>query len=180
MKRLAYLLVISTLLTACASQIPRPVRETPVGPNIDVVRGNVQQYLGTQVRWGGSIVAVENRPADTLLEIVARPLQAYGRPAEQGESTGRFLAHYNGFLDPTIYTKGRSITIVGKLTGEEQRPIDKYTYVFPVVAVEHYYLWEPLPRVPAYPPPYFYDPWSPYPYPYQWRHRHGRSYFPWW
>lgn len=178
MRRTAYLLAILTLLTACASQIPRPVRDTPVGPSIEVVRGDVQQYLGTQVRWGGSIVAVENRPADTVLEIVARPLQDYGRPAEQGESTGRFLARYNGFLDPTIYTKGRSITIVGKIAGEEQRPIDKYTYVFPIVAVEHYYLWEPLPQLPAYSPPYFYDPW--WPYPYSWRHRHGRTYFPWW
>src|SRR3569623_722142 len=144
-------------------------REVPLGPTLEMVRGHVQQYIGTDVRWGGSIVKVENRPAETVLEIVARPLQDYGRPAEVGESSGRFLARYSGFLDPMIYTKGRSVTVVGKIAGEEQRPIDKYTYGFPVVAIENYYLWEPLPSMPAYQPPYFYDPW--WPYPPSWRYR---------
>jgi len=169
MKRMTYLLLLSTLLGACASQVPRPIREAPLGPTLEMVRGHVQQYIGTDVRWGGSIVKVENRPAETVLEIVARPLQDYGRPAEEGESSGRFLARYSGFLDPMIYTKGRSVTVVGKIAGEEQRPIDKYTYGFPVVAIENYYLWEPLPSMPAYQPPYFYDPW--WPYPPSWRYR---------
>lgn len=177
MKRMLSLFLLPTLLIACASQIPRPIRDTPVGPSVEQVRGHVQQYIGTQVRWGGSIVSVENRPAQTVLEIVARPLQDYGRPSEEGESEGRFLARYDGFRDPTIYKKGRSITVVGTIAGEEQRLIDKYAYVFPVVAVEHYYLWEPLPQVPPYPPPYFYDPW--WPYPYSWRYRYGYPYYPW-
>src|SRR3569833_3578282 len=96
----------TTLHGACASQVPRPIREAPLGPTLEMVRGHVQQYIGTDVRGGGRIVKVEKRPAETVLEIVARPLQDYGRPAEEGESSGRFLARYSGFLDPMIYTKG--------------------------------------------------------------------------
>src|SRR3569832_2011328 len=104
MKRMTYLLLLSTLLGACASQVPRPNREAPHGPTLEMERGHVQQYIGTDERWGGSIVKVENRPAETVLEIVARPLQDYGRPAEEGESSGRFLARYSCFLDPMIFS----------------------------------------------------------------------------
>src|SRR3569832_2359742 len=91
MKLMTYLLLLSTLLGACASQVPRPNREAPLGPTLEMVRGHVQQYIGADERWGGSIVKVENRPAETELEIVARPLQDYGRPAEEGVGSGRFL-----------------------------------------------------------------------------------------
>src|SRR3569833_4783275 len=96
MIRMTYLLRLSSLLGACASQGPRPIREAPLGPTLELVRGHVQQYIGTDVRWGGSIVKVENRPAETVLEIVARPLQDYGRPAEEGESSKQKHARYSG------------------------------------------------------------------------------------
>lgn len=179
MKHAAYLVVLVVLLSGCASQIPLQIREAPAGsPALEQVRGQVPHYLGAQVRWGGTLVAVENRSAETWLEVVARPLQADGRPVEDGPSSGRFLARYNGFLDPVIFTKGRAITLVGAIEGEQQRPIDEYTYNFPVMGIESHFLWAPLPKPSSYPPPYWggsWWPYSPYPYPRHYRHR-----FPYW
>lgn len=177
MKRTILLILSTVLLGACATNIPKPIREAPPNsPTLEMLRGHVEEYKDVQARWGGTIASVENRPAETWLEIVSRPLQAYGRPAETGDSNGRFLARYKGFLDPMIFTKGRLITVVGKIEGEEQRQIDKFDYSFPVVAVDAFHLWEPLPPTPVYAPPYFFDPWWPYPYPS--RYRHGRPF--WW
>ncbi len=179
MKRAAYFIILTALLNACASRIPPQIREAPVGsPGLEQVRGHVPQYFGAKVRWGGTLVAVENRPAETWLEIVARPLQADGRPVEDGSSDGRFLARYSGFLDPVIFTQGRLVTVVGAVESEQQRPIDQYSYSFPVVAVESHYLWAPLPPPSSYPPPYwdgFRWPYPPYLYP-----RHSRHRFPYW
>jgi len=179
MKRMMMGLVLLTALGGCASRIPPQIREAPANsPTEQVVRGHVQQFVGTPVRWGGSIGAVENRAAETWVEIVSRPLQGNGRPEEELDSSGRFLARYTGFLDPMIFTKGRLITVTGKVEGEEQRPIGKFVYSFPVVAIGSYYLWPPLPPAPRYPPSYWNDPWWPGPYfssPWYLRHR-----YPYW
>src|SRR3569623_155255 len=151
MKRMMMGLVLLTALGGCASRIPPQIREAPaISPTEQVVRGHVQQFVGTPVRWGGSIGAVENRAAETWVEIVSRPLQGKGRP----------------------------ITVTGKVEGEEQRPIGKFVYSFPVVAIGSYYLWPPLPPAPRYPPSYWNDPWWPGPYfssPWYLRHR-----YPYW
>ena len=57
-----------------------------------------------------------------------------------------------------------------------RRPIGEYEYLFPIVAVEGSYLWQPVETLPppAYPGPWwYYDPWYPYPWPY---YRHPRYY----
>src|SRR3569623_3590716 len=108
MRRMMTVLFLLTALGGCASQIPPQIREAPTySPTEQVVRGHGQQFIGTPVRWGGSIAAGENRAAETWVEIVSRPLQGNGRPEEELDSSGRFLARYPGFLDPMIFTKGR-------------------------------------------------------------------------
>src|SRR3569623_2145631 len=176
MKRMMMGLVLLTALGGCASRIPPQIREAPANsPTEQVVRGHVQQFVGTPVRWGGSIGAVENRAAETWVEFVSRPLQGNGRPEEELDSSGRCLARDTGVLDPMIFTNGRLITVTGKVEGEEQRPIGKFVYSFPVVAIESYYLWPPLPPTPRYPPSYWNDTWWPGPSfssPWYLRHRY--------
>lgn len=173
MLRALNLMLLAALLGACASNIPQPIREAPPSsPSVEAVVGHVQEYAGTKVRWGGSIAAVDNQASQTVLEIVSRPLGAYGRPTDSGESRGRFLARYNGFLDPMVYAKDRLVTVVGTIDGEEPRAIGKFTYPFPVVRVENIHLWEPLASPPTYPPMYWYDPWWPYPYSWRYPYRH--------
>src|SRR3569623_619718 len=134
MKRMMMGLVLLTALGGCASRIPPQIREAPANsPTEQVVRGQVQQFVGTPVRWGGSIGAVEIRAAETWVEIVSRPLQGNGRPEEELDSSGRFLARYTGFLDPMNFTKGRLITVTGKVEGEEQRHNGTIDNSFPIV-----------------------------------------------
>ena len=159
----------SLLLIGCASQVPRAVSEPPPSKlSVAEARAN-QGPLGTPVRWGGIIAKVENHPNETWIEIVERPLDSNGRPRQVDQSGGRFLARFDGFLDPTIYTPGRAITVAGTLQENITRPIGNYPYTFPVVKVTSFYLWPPeqVYRDPWYDPWYpwhdpFYDPWSPF------------------
>ena len=157
--RILSLIFLATLLSACASGIPENIRTPPPGsPNVAQVRSNVQQYVGTKVRWGGVIAKVDNEKSRTLVEIVSRPLNGDGRPKQTNTTEGRFIAVFNHFLDPSIYAKDRELTVVGTLTGEETRTIGQYPYRYPMVAVQESYLWEPRPAY--YYPAWYYDPWD--------------------
>lgn len=181
MKHLWVLAVLGvTTLGGCATT-PDPVRDADVQPlSVEAVRKAPSEHIGKRVRWGGSIVSVENRADRTVIEVVARPLRDSGAPLITAAGDGRFHALVPGFLDPTDYTSERWITVVGTVSGVENGRIGEYEYEFPIVAVEHHRLWRKLSDVaPAtYPPPGYYpwwwDPWYPaYPYPY-------RPYHPYW
>lgn len=159
------LLVAAVLLGACASNVPAPIREAPPAqPQPDEARAEVSRYDGSTVRWGGVIAAVSNRPEDTLIEVVARPLGSSGRPRETDATQGRFLARVPGFLDPAVYAPGREITVTGRVAGLEPRPVGEYPYPYVRVDVDSHHLWavrEPV-RDPYYYSPWWYDPWYPY------------------
>jgi outer membrane lipoprotein len=161
------------LLSACASGVPDPIRQTPPS---DVRMTEVQRapasFRGTLVRWGGAIVTVRNLKDETQIEIVSRRLDSSGRPLAEDRSEGRFLAKLAGFLDPAIYAAGRDITVNGRVEGAITQAIGEHSYTYPVVQVEHIYLWEPLPplRYRDY-DPFWHDPFYPWGYPYWPYHR---------
>ncbi len=165
-------LFLTLVLTGCASDIPRPIREAPA-ENIPLAQAlrNPEQHRGTRVRWGGAITAVENRRDETWIEIVERPLDAGGQPRDTDKSAGRFLARVQGFLDPAIFAPKRLVTLAGALDGNSTRTIGEHPYTYPVVRIEHIYLW-PIPSKAThhyYRSPYWYDPWYPWGYPYPYR-----------
>ncbi len=171
-----YPVLLLVLLTGCAS-MPEPLRDGPEhGPDPAQVRAASAQYMGMAVRWGGMIARVDNGPAESVVEIVARPLSGSGRPRETDQTAGRFLARITGFIDPAVYATGREFTLVGTIEGTERRNIGEHPYTYPVVRATGHYLWPARPALtqePFYHPPfhrwpYYYDPWYPYgPYPYR-------------
>jgi outer membrane lipoprotein len=166
MNRLGIIMLGATLLAACASQIPEQIRNVPENsPSVSAARAGIKRLIGARVRWGGTIANVENRESQTWIEVVARDLQDNARPRDSDRSQGRFLARVDGFLDPAIYSKGREITVVGSLDGQQTRAIDKYEYRYPVVDVQSYYLWERIADEPYARDPYLYSPlYSPFYY----------------
>lgn len=158
-------MAVSLFLAGCATRVPAPLRDIP-SPQVSVaqVRQDAEKFIGTRVRWGGSIAVVENRPSETLIEIVSQPLDRDGRPQLTRATGGRFLAKLPDFLDPLIYGERREITVVGTLRGQVTRKIGHYEYTFPVVAVDSHYLWERVTYPSLAPIDWWrYDCW-PYPY----------------
>lgn len=182
MRRVTPIWFLLLWLTACATNVPEAIREAPPG-NLTLadVQRDVAAYIGQRVRWGGRIAAVENRAKETLLDIVAQPLDSDGRPHSGDTSLGRFLTRVDGFLDPAVYAKGRLVTVAGSVEGALTRPIGEYPYRYIAVKADTVKLWEPVERQVRYRDPFydpFYDPfwpsrvypwYAPYPfYPY-WR-----------
>lgn len=179
----AIAILLMTLLAGCSST-PTALRDAPrESPLLSQVRAQPEAYVERRLRWGGTIATIENLPQTTRIEVVARRLTRNGEPIQEDRSEGRFLAQFDHFLDPGIYTTGRAITLVGRFVRMEKRQLDQMLYNYPLLRVESYHLWpEPEPYHDHYDPfwhdPLFYDPWYPfgYPYPYYpyhyWPHRH--------
>lgn len=181
--RFAVILMLSLLASGCATQVPKAVQETPASQVTAAEARTGNAPLGSTIRWGGTIASTENRQSETWVEIVARELERRGRPRETDRSSGRFLARFPGFLEPTEYSTGREITVVGVLEKSLTRTIGEFPYTFPVVSVTEHYLWPPRPepRYSGYPvDPFWYDPWYPWGwgyYPFRYRPYHY-PYFP--
>lgn len=157
--------LFALLLVGCAGDIPRAIREAPAEAVLPTeVLEAPEAWRGRGVRWGGEIVAIENRKDETWVEIVEKPLYGNGQPRRTDTSRGRILAVIPGFLDPAVYAQKRSITVVGTLEMPVTRTIGEYSYRYPVVRVASHHLWPTEPEaVHHY---YYYDPWWPYPWRY--------------
>lgn len=106
-----------------------------------------ERSTGAQVRWGGTIVDTRPGQNETCIEILARDLDRSLRPISGDVSYGRFLACREGFRDPAVFTKGRDVTVVGRLTAFTQDAIGEFVYRYPRLEIEALYLWPERPDV---------------------------------
>lgn len=174
----AALLCLPLLLISCSSHVPPEIKE-PLANEIGLqtVRANIDDYVSKRVRWGGVVLAIENRKDATWLTMLAQPLNSYGRPDEADASAGRFIAIVPDFLEPVVYKVDREITFTGIVKGSETRKVGEFEYNYPVIEVDKYHLWPEVVYIEDSRPPYWvydpwyypYDPFYPYPYPYRYR-----------
>lgn len=129
---------IAAALAGCAT-LPEPLRGSfaAVTPE-QAGRGGAE---GERVRWGGTIIGVDPRAEATCFEVLGRPLGDNARPRDTDVGTGRFLACRGGFYDPAIFDEGREMTVVGRVSGSEVRPVGEYAYPYPRVDADVVFLW---------------------------------------
>lgn len=118
------------------------------------------------VRWGGTLLSTSNDNGIACLEVLARPLDSSGRPERTREDLGRFLACQPGYLDPQSYQAGRVLTVIGYVTGVEQRKLGQGQLRYAKLKTEQVYLWQsPEDGSTVYAYDAYFDPYD-YPYPY--------------
>lgn len=166
------------LVGGCAS-VPPQIKAPPLGdPSISSVQKDAKSHRGELVRWGGSIVEIENKQDHTLLIVVAKELGRSGRPQGSDYSPGRFIARVDGFLDPDVYKTDREATVYGVIEGQLMRKIGENAYGYPVVKAETVYLWPDYSQYAyRYSPYYYYPYYSLRPYPFYYGFHLGRHYY---
>lgn len=137
------LFLLSVLgLSACAV-VPDPIKVSDnnalVGYSKAVIAGD--EVKGQAARWGGIITSVENKPEQTIIEVVHFPLNHYGKPLTNDDTAGRFKAVISNFVDPILFGEGRLVTFVGTVGAPLAGLVGEQPYMFPSLDVENYYLW---------------------------------------
>src|SRR5258705_529821 len=156
------LLLVGLLLAGCGSVFPKA---SLVGVNraltLEELRRDPDAHRGERVVLGGEILATTPKVGQTEIEVLSRPLGGSDAPKRTDRSDGRFLAVTPDFLDPAIYSAGRRLTVLGTVVGGEERKLGELPYRYPLIRVEHMYLWAQdvlLGGYPYYGDPFLYGP----------------------
>lgn len=135
-----WLIFAVLLVSACA----RPVFEAPEGATAltpaDAVE-DLSRAEGRRVIWGGRVVGSRNLADSTELVVLGLPLSRSQRPQVRGEPVGRFIVRYPGYLETMVYAPDRLVTVDGRVTGLETRPVGEARYPYPRVRAEAVHLW---------------------------------------
>lgn len=167
-KPLSLLVVAGLYLTGCSSTIPDLIKQSPEGDiRVDEVQQKPDDFINSQVRWGGTIIRVENLAEKTFIEVLGRQLTKNGKPDSDSRSQGRFKISLPGFIEPEEFPKDRLITVHGKLIEFVGGSVGSYSYTYPVVEPTTYYLWS---EEKNYRYRDYYDPFYYHGYPYWYRH----------
>lgn len=184
MKPVVFIITMA-LMSASCSVVSKDIRENAVSvPSFDKLVNDIEQYRNQIVILGGHVLEVNNDSGGAVIKALQVPLKTGDKPGSKDRSQGRLLIHTVKFLDPEVYTKGRKITVAGKIiTGS---PGDNQTAPGPYLKLEakELHLW-PQYHAPRYRYPYsdpfgyWNDPWYGRPYPFyfhgsRYRHHHHR------
>jgi outer membrane lipoprotein len=106
----------------------------------DIVK-DPDKYRGQKVVLGGTIVSIDNKEEKTEIEVLDQPLNRQLKPTDPERSEGRFIAVFEGFKDPALYSRNRRITVAGVFKGIVKRKVGEMDYGYPVVESQEHYLW---------------------------------------
>lgn len=134
-------------LTGCATRLPENIRTDHDNlTNFSAVMASPDSTEGDLVRWGGVIAEVRNRAEHSEIEVVFFTLRGTGRPYVSDQTPGRFRVRVEGFADPEVYARGRSITVLGTYQSMVEDTIDEFVYRFPLVRAQGVHLWPEEPQ----------------------------------
>ena len=143
-KKVLSLFALIFAVSAC-SVVPEPIQvadENTLVPFEDVFNNlESDAQVGKKARWGGRIVAVENKKDVSEIEVVFFPESSVGKPRIGEESGGRFKAVVDGFVDPLVFEQNRLITVVGEVGKAQTGIIGEQDYTYPTLNALGYYMW---------------------------------------
>lgn len=138
-----FIACLAVLISACAPVISQKTMETiDKSISFEALHKNPDIFKGKTVVLGGQIITTTVKANETWIEVLQKPLGYRQKPLDTDESSGRFLARFEGFLDPSIYKSGRKLTVAGKVEGRIIRPLNELNYTYPVLFVQEHYLWK--------------------------------------
>lgn len=147
-KTIKVLVLVSSLgfLSACTTKLQAPPPQISHAPAIDLpyqdVVKNVPDHIGTNVRWGGQVIAAETQNGTATLTVLAYPLNEDGKPTKKNNgnfSGGRFLVEAYGM---DISEGTRFVTVYGTVTDQHVVTNGKFSKTIPVVTAIDTVHWE--------------------------------------
>lgn len=110
------------------------------------LQADPDSFKGKLIIVGGTIEKASEMKQGTLLEVIQRPLDYWGKPERTKRTGGRFLVFHPGMLNMLAYAPGIDITVAGEVLGTSIPMISNKQYDYPVVSSKEMKRWEPEPR----------------------------------
>ena len=116
-----FLLILTAVSLFCCAPVVVSSKfkgKAVTGLNLSALFKNPDGYTGQKVVLGGVIVNSTDADGETRIEVIEKPLDYYEKPEFDGTSRGRFIVVHKGYLERTVYSKGREITVAGEVAGK--------------------------------------------------------------
>jgi outer membrane lipoprotein len=159
---LIVLLIAGLTLQGCTVMSRKMTADALTDVSFTQLSHNADTFRGQTVILGGHVIEVRNEARQTIIVVLQTPLGYGQEPLPPDRSEGRFMLQHDGFLDPEVFAKGRTITVAGEVAGVIREMIDQEPYDYILLASREIHLWERAEDLYRYPYPYrspLYDPW---------------------
>lgn len=130
------------VLGACATT---PAMQAGQG-RVSLTDAQAGQAQGSRVVWGGQLAKAAYVGQRSCFVVKARPLVGGARPNGLAPSPGFFVACRPGKYDQSVFVTGSYMTVTGTVEGTVEHMVGAQPQVFPMVAINHVYLWRSLSR----------------------------------
>ena len=143
MKNFVLAVSLALLFQGCTYAISRESsRQTDRSISISDIMQDPKIYQGKIVILGGTIAQVSSTDNGTLVEVVARALDYWGRPERTEKTGGRFILLYPSYLNALLYAPGREITVAASVDGRSVKALEDQDLLFPLLLSKELKLWE--------------------------------------
>jgi outer membrane lipoprotein len=107
----------------------------------EMLRTDPNLYAGKVVILGGVIAQIAAVKQGTLITVVQKPLDYWGKPVRTNKAGGYFLVFYPRHLDSLTYDSGRELTVAAEVGGTKLKVLGDTEYDYPVLASKELKLW---------------------------------------
>ena len=145
------------LLQGCSYAIsPDVTRTADRTITFDNLQADPLSSKGKTVIFGGIIAQIKNIKTGTLIEVVQKELDYWGRPRHTDRTGGRFIVFQPRYLDNLVFAPGREITVAGEVTGTGETSLSGSGSSYVLLNAREIKLWPP--EKPGWEKPQFLDP----------------------
>ncbi|MFA5072870.1 MAG: Slp family lipoprotein [Nitrospirota bacterium] len=145
MKNSTLLFALFFSLQACSYAISPAARDKADQTiSFEMLRSDPDLYTGKMVILGGTIAETTELQLGTLIQVMQKQLDYWGKPTRTNRTGGPFLVYYPGYLNALAYAPGREITVAGEIAGTQlklSKELSK-SYQHPVLVSKELKLWE--------------------------------------
>ena len=158
MKKTVFLMSIALFFQGCSYAIsPDLSNRADKTIPFESLERDPEPYKGKLIILGGIITQTTPVKHGTLIEVLQKPLDYWGKPRRTDTSGGKFLVYYSAYLDPLVYAPERELTVAAEVEGFHSKALGDTEYSSPVVLSKELKLW-PQERQSTYSRPDYMDP----------------------
>ncbi|MEK6745312.1 MAG: Slp/YeaY family lipoprotein [Nitrospirota bacterium] len=133
---------MALLLQGCSYAIsPAVSRTADRSVTFEQFQADPSSFKGKTVIFGGQIAQVRHAKNGTLIEVVQKELDYWGKPLRTDRTGGRFIVHQPRTLDVLVFAPGREITVAGEVTGTEEKFQSESAVLYPLINAREVKLW---------------------------------------
>ncbi len=143
MKTLLFLAGFTLLINGCSYAVSRDlVAQSDKSLTLQQIQAEPERFAGKTVILGGEIIELRAVKQGTLIEVLEKPLDIWGKPKRTFRSGGRFLLLHSRALDPVVYAPGREITAAAQVKGTVEKGLAGEGVDHPLLVIRELKLWE--------------------------------------